>query len=253
MTVKKLYESLCEYFPENLREEWDNDGIMCSADLSAEVNHVLVTLDVTEDVVDYAIETGCDLIVSHHPLIFKPVSALNEENNVSRKLIKLISNNVSVFSFHTRADKAQGGVNDILAKKLGLVSPVSFGEGGMGRIGNLAEETPLDVFADNVKVFLGADAVRYADAYNDVRRVAVLGGDGKDFVRAAIAAGADTYVSGRISYNVMEEAAELGINLVEAGHYFTEMPITERFSEIISSLDANINVETADSNMIKTA
>ena len=252
MTVKKLYESLTEYFPENLREEWDNDGIMCSTDLSAEVNHVLVTLDVTEDVVDYAIETGCDLIVSHHPLIFKPVFALNEENNVSRKLIKLVSNNVSVFSFHTRADKATGGVNDILAKKLGLLSAVSFGEGEMGRIGTLPEETPLDVFADNVKVFLGADAVKYADAYNDVRRVAVLGGDGKDFVRAAIEAGADTYVSGRISYNVMEEAAELGINLIEAGHYFTEMPITERFSDLISSFDANINVEIADSNMIKT-
>ena len=252
MTVKKLYESLTEYFPENLREEWDNDGIMCSPDLSAEVNHVLVTLNVTEDVVDYAIETGCDLIVSHHPLVFKPIGALNEENNVARKLIKLVSNNVSVFSFHTRADKAIGGVNDILAKKLGLLSVSAFGEGEMGRIGTLPEETPLDVFADNVKVFLGADAVKYADAYNDVRRVAVLGGDGKDFVRAATLAGADTYVSGRISYNVMEEAAELGINLIEAGHYFTEMPITERFSDIISSLDANINVEIADSNMIKT-
>lgn len=252
MTVKKLYESLTEYFPENLREEWDNDGIMCSPDLSADVNHVLVTLDVTEDVVDYAIETGCDLIVSHHPLIFKPIGALNEENNVARKLIKLVSNNVSVFSFHTRADKATGGVNDILAKKLGLLSVSGFGEGEMGRIGTLPEETPLDVFADNVKLFLGADAVKYADAYNDVRRVAVLGGDGKDFVRAAIEAGADTYVSGRISYNVMEEAAELGINLIEAGHYFTEMPITERFSDLISSFDANINVEMADSNMIKT-
>ena len=251
MTRKELYAALSSRIPTAYSEEWDNDGIMCSADLSAEVNRVLVALDVTEGVVDYAIETGCDLIVSHHPLVFKPLSSINEENNVSRKLIKLISNNVSVFSFHTRADKAIGGVNDILSRKLGLTSVSAFGEGGMGRVGNLPEETPLDVFADNVKLFLGADSVRYADAYSDVRRVAVLGGDGKDFVRAAIEAGADTYVSGRISYNVMEEAAELGINLIEAGHYFTELPITERFSDLISAIDANINVEIADSNMIK--
>ena len=252
MTLKKLYENLSVNFPEILSEEWDNDGIMCSSDLSAEVNHVLITLDVTEDVVDYAIETGCDLIVSHHPLIFKPISYLTEENHVSRKIIKLISNNVSVFSFHTRADKVSGGVNDILAKKLGLLNVTPFGEGLLGRVGMLPEETSLDLFCDSVKGVLGADAVRYADAYNPVRRVALVGGDGKDYVNDAISVGADTYLSGRISYNVMEEAAEMGINLIEAGHYFTEFPITSYFASLISSLDANINVEIADSNMIKT-
>ena len=252
MTLKKLYENLSVNFPEILSEEWDNDGIMCSSDLSAEVNHVLITLDVTEDVVDYAIETGCDLIVSHHPLIFKPISYLTEENHISRKIIKLISNNVSVFSFHTRADKVSGGVNDILAKKLGLLNVTPFGEDLLGRVGMLPEETSLDLFCDSVKGVLGADAVRYADAYNPVRRVALVGGDGKDYVNDAISVGADTYLSGRISYNVMEEAAEMGINLIEAGHYFTEFPITSYFASLISSLDANINVEIADSNMIKT-
>ena len=90
MTVKKLYELLSEYFPEDCREEWDNDGLMCSSDTSREVNSVLVTLDVTEEIVDYAIGRNFDLIVSHHPLIFKPISSLNEENHISRKLIKLI-------------------------------------------------------------------------------------------------------------------------------------------------------------------
>lgn len=252
MTVNELYDIFNRHFPEYLREDWDNDGIMCCTDSSAEVNNVLIALDVTESVVDYAISRNFDLIISHHPLIFRPVSAMTEDEHTSRKLIKLISNNISVFSFHTRADKATGGVNDILASIIGLTDVIPFGEGGMGRIGNLPEEISLDEFADTVKEKLGSDAIRIADAYNPVKRVALLGGDGKGFVRDAISEGADTYLSGRLSYNVMEDGADMGINLVEAGHYFTEFPLTNLFSSIISNADGNAYIEIADSNMIKT-
>ncbi len=251
MTVKKLYEKITERIPEDLRCDWDNDGIMCCPDYSAEVNNILITLDVTEEIVDYAIERNIDLIISHHPLIFKPLERITEENHISRKVIKLISNNVSVFSFHTRADKVTGGVNDILARKLGLVDIEPFGEDGLGRIGTLPEETVIDAYSDFVKLALDCDSVRYADAYNSVKRVAVVGGDGKDYVRCAAAAGADTYLSGRISYNIMEEASDMGINLIEAGHYHTEFPVTEFFAAIVSSIDGNVNIEIADSNMIK--
>lgn len=252
MTVKKLYDKLTERIPEELRCDWDNDGIMCASDLSAEVNNILITLDVTEEIVDYAISRNFDLIISHHPLIFRPVASLTGENHVSRKLIKLISNNVAVFSFHTRADKVRGGVNDLLAKAIGLNNAVPFGEDCLGRIGELPEERELDMFAEDVKMQLGADCVRTADAYNPVKRVAVVGGDGKDYVADAVKAGADTYLSGRLSYNVMEEAADMGINLIEAGHYFTEFPVTSFFSSLVSSLDGNAYIEIADSNMIKT-
>lgn len=251
MTVKKLYEAMTARIPEELSEEWDNDGIMCSSDLSREVNNVLIALDVTEEIVDYAIGRNFDLIISHHPLIFKPQKSISEENHVSRKIIKLITNNVSVFSFHTRADKVKGGVNDLLASRIGLTDVSPFGEGCMGRVGTLTEEKDLPSFADMVKMRLGADVVRIANAYNPVKRVAVLGGDGKDFVRDAIEVGADTFVSGRISYNLMEEASECGINLVEAGHYFTEYPITEFFSSLVASIDGNAYIETVDSNMIE--
>ena len=99
---------------------------------------------------------------------------------------------------------------------------------------------------------LASDCIRTADAYNSVKRVAVVGGDGKDFVRDAILAGADTYVSGRLSYNVMEDAADMGINLIEAGHYFTEFPVTEFFASLAKAYAPNATVEIADSNMIKT-
>ena len=146
MNVKEFYKELAKHFPEELREPWDNDGIMCCADSSVEVENVLITLDVTEEIVDYAIGRGFNLIISHHPLIFKPLGAITEDNNISRKIIKLINSNIAVFSFHTRADKAEGGVNDILAKALGLTGVIPFGEGELGRIGDLAEECDLDVF-----------------------------------------------------------------------------------------------------------
>ena len=250
MTVRELYDSLSACMPEELREEWDNDGIMCCTDSSADICNVLITLDVTEEVVDYAINHNFDLIISHHPLIFRPISSVTEDNHVSRKVIKLISNNISVFSFHTRADKAVGGVNDILAGLFELEKVESFGEGGLGRVGNIPE-CELDVFLELVKGKLSADVLKVADGYNTVHRVAVVGGDGKDFVRAAIECGADTYVSGRISYNMMEEASELGINLIEAGHYFTEAPITNYFADLVASFDGNAYIEIVDSNMIK--
>lgn len=252
MKVKELYDKLCEHIPRELSEAWDNDGLMCSADITNEVNNVLISLDVTEEIVDYAIERNFDLIISHHPLIFTPLKAVNEDDHIARKVIKLLTNNVSVFSFHTRADKVEGGVNDILAKILGLSEVESFGEGGLGRIGILSEDYDLEQFADVVKMSLGADSVKIADAYNPVKRVALVGGDGKSYVRAALEAGADTYLSGRISYNVMEEATEMGINLVEAGHYFTEYPVTEFFSKLVSDIDGNAYIEIADSNMIKS-
>ena len=252
MTVKELYAKFSDKIPEDLREAWDNDGIMCCADGTAEVYRALVTLDVTEEVVDYAIERGFDLIVSHHPLIFKPLASINEENHISRKLIKLLGSGISVFSFHTRADKLVGGVNDRLADIFGMFDTKPFGEGDLGRIGTIDEPMEIQDFAYRVKQLIGSDAVRYVDGYSDVYKVAVVGGDGKGYVQAAIDAGADTYVSGRIGYNVMEEASEMGINLIEAGHFFTEQHITEFFRELLIDFDPNIYVEIADSNLIKT-
>lgn len=252
MTVKELYSKFSEQIPESLRESWDNDGIMCCADGTAQIYRALITLDVTEEIVDYAIERGFDLIISHHPLIFKPLSSIDEENHISRKLIKLLCSGVSVFSFHTRADKLVGGVNDRLAELLGMRDVEPFGDDGLGRIGTIDEPMEIQDFAYRVKQLIGSDAVKYVDGYNDAHRVAVVGGDGKGYVKAAIAAGADTYLSGRIGYNVMEEAAEMGINLIEAGHFYTEQHITEFFRELLLDFDPNVYTEIVDSNLIKT-
>lgn len=252
MNVKEIYQRFEEEIPVHLRESWDNDGIMCCPDGTSEVYRVLVSLDVTEEIVDYAIERGFDLIVSHHPLIFRPISSLDEENHISRKLIKLVCSGISVFSFHTRLDKLCGGVNDRLADLLGIKDARPFGEGDLGRIGTIEETMDLQDFAYRVKQLCGSDVIRYADGFSDVHTVALVGGDGKGYVKAAIDEGADTYISGRIGYNVMEEAPEMGINLIEAGHYFTEQHITEFIRELLVEFDPNLYVEIADSNMIRT-
>ena len=252
MTVKEIYDRLSSRIPEHLSEEWDNDGLMCATDESRNVRRVLVTLDVTEDIVDYATAHKFDLIVSHHPLVFRPIASLTEESNVGRKLIKLIKQDVAVISLHTRADKVEGGVNDILCDILKIKEAIPFGEGDLGRIGYIPEERLLDDFALHVKECLDADVVRVADALNPVCHVAVVGGDGKSYVKDAIELGADTYISGRIGYNVMEEAAEMGINLIEAGHYFTEQPITEFLRDLLYSFDPSLSIEIISSNQIKS-
>ncbi len=250
MTVKELYKAMSTYIPEELREGWDNDGMMCCADGEAQVGRVLLSLDVTEEIIDYAIENDIDLIVSHHPLVFKPISRLVSDDHIGRKLIELVHSGVAVFSFHTRADKVEGGVNDILAEMMKLENVKPFGEGDLGRIGELAEEITLEDLAYLIKDELEAPFVLTSDAYNPVRRIAFVGGEGRDYIRAAIAEGADTLVSGRLGYHAMEDAPEMGINLIEAGHFFTEHPVLDFFEKILRTIDPSLFIQKLNSNVI---
>ena len=249
MTVREIYEMLAERIPEELSEEWDNDGVMCCPNEDKEIHRVLISLDVTEEIVDYAVNEGFDLIISHHPLIFKPLRSLDVNDNIGRKLIKLSSAEVSVISMHTRADKVKGGVNDCLARLIGLIDIEPFGEDGLGRIGHLERETCFDDFAHHLKSVLGVEQLTVAEANLPIYTVAVVGGEGKHYVKDALEAGAETFVSGNIGYNNMEEAAELGINLIEAGHYATEFPVTGFFAYLIGKMDPTLHVEVVGSNM----
>lgn len=242
MNVRDLYSALALRVPADLSEEWDNDGMMCCPDPERAVKKALFALDVTDAVVAHAVAVGADVIVSHHPLIFSPLSAVTPDDAVAKRVLTLVGAGISVFSFHTRFDRVAGGVNDTLARKLRLtdVAPLGEGEASLGRIGTLREEMPLEDFAEYVKVALGAPAVQALDAYRPVLRVALVGGEGKDFISAAIAAGADTYLSGRLGYHAMQDAP---INLIEAGHYYTERAATEALSALVSEIDPQIECE----------
>ena len=235
MTVKTLYEKLNTAIPASLSCEWDNDGLMCCPDSTKEVRRALVCLDVTADAIDKAISEECDVIVTHHPLIFKGLKAITDEFFIPKKAIKLIRAGISVMSFHTRLDALSGGVNDRLAELLELGDIAPFGD-GIGRIGMLKMTCDIESFAKKVKAVLGAPVVQYADAQRDVQRVAVLGGSGKDELYAAIAAGADTFVSGELSHHPMTDAPDMNINLIEAGHFYTEEPVCKVLCQILTEL-----------------
>ncbi len=252
MTVSELYRFLENKIPRSLSCDWDNDGLMCCPDPDREVKKVLLALDITEAIVNEAQEMGCDVILSHHPLMFRPVKALTTEGGVPRKLIRLVQNGISAMSFHTRLDAVCGGVNDVLAATLGLADISAFGPEGeqMGRIGNLAAPLSLDVFAEQVKKTLGAPFVLVSGA-GQVSRVAVLGGEGDDFIREAESVGADVLVSGRLGYHPMTDAPEGSIALIEAGHYYTECPVLSALEKMVKEADVGIETIIAESGNIK--
>ena len=254
MTVAELYKALDTAIPRSLSCEWDNDGLMCCPDPNHEVRRVLIALDITEEVVDDAIDGGFDVILSHHPIIFKGLRAVEPTNAVARKTIKLIRNGIAAMSFHTRLDALKGGVNDVLAARLELQDVEPFGADPIpiGRVGELESPMSLEDFAARVKLALHVPAVSVADAHRPVHRVAVLGGSGSDDVAAAMAVGADTYLSGNLKYNQMVDAPDEGINLIEAGHFYTEQPICYHLADMVKTLDADIATRVMWSCRIRT-
>lgn len=246
MTVRELYAALEQRIPRALSCDWDNDGLMCCPDGGAQVKRVLVALDVTAQTVRAAIDGGYDLIVSHHPMIFRPLRAMEDGSYVARRAIGLTRAGISVMSFHTRLDAVTGGVNDTLAALLGLTDVSPFGD-GIGRIGSLPNETTLCDFAETVKSALGVPHLLVGDAERPVRRVALLGGNGSDDVSAALGAGADTYLSGELAYHHLCEAPEMGMNLLAAGHFHTEDPVCETLRAWLLSVDPSLTVDRFES------
>ena len=242
MTFNELYTKLSMLYPKELSCEWDNDGIMCVDDMDKEVKKVLITLDVTMEAIKYAIQNHFDLIVSHHPLVFKAQKSLSPLNYTQEKLICLIKNNVGVMSFHTRLDAAKGGVNDVLAELVGLNNVTADCSDLIGRIGTFDEKIALSTFAENVKKALKSNIVFY-NGNRMVNKVYIAGGDGKDFIPNAILNGCDTLLTGRASYNTAIDACDMGINIVEAGHYFTEHPVCFALQREIKSICKEIYTE----------
>ena len=244
-TIKELYTYLDEMIPRALSCEWDNDGLMVCADAFAPTKKVLLALDATDAVAEYAVKNGFDAIVTHHPMIFSPLRALDPADHVARKAMFLVKNGVAVMSFHTRLDAREGGVNDVLAAKLGLMNAVPFGPEGekLGRIGNLPEPVEMREFCARVSEALASPAVSAIAAKPMVQKVAVLGGGGKDFVKSAAESGADVFVTGEVTYAVMLGAKADGMCLVTADHYHTERPVLSALYAMIKEKFPETEVE----------
>lgn len=253
MTIRELYAKLDELYPRALSCAWDNDGMMICPDPDRELRRVMLALDATLASIRAAAEQGCELLLTHHPLIFRPLKALTPSDLSGRRLIDAWNSGVSVISLHTRLDAAAGGVNDALAEALGLTVCGKFGDEESPELGRLAElpaSADASAFAENVRAALGCGAVQLTGDH-PVRRVALVGGDGKDFIRPAMAAGADTFITGAAGYNVALDAAEMGLNIIEAGHYHTEAPVLAHLARLCRDY-AGVECVFYDSNLTKT-
>ena len=246
-TVNDLVELLEELMPSNLAEDWDNVGLMLGRK-SKTVKKILLALDLSKEVVEQAVAQKIDLIVTHHPAIFKKLKRVVDNDWQQDLLLTLAENGIAVYSAHTNLDCVSTGVNDVLAKLLKLEDiEVLDDSNGLGRIG-VVEETSLAEYAQVVKATLKADYVVIGDAGKQVRKVAVCGGAGSDLIDLALAKGADTLVTGDVKYHSAQQAVFSGLNIIDAGHQPTELPVLEKLADRLSlrfverDMDVVVNV-----------
>lgn len=219
-TVAQILALVNQIAPFELAEEWDNVGLLAGRP-DAGVDTVLCALDLSMAVLDEAKRRGAQLIVTHHPILFRGRKNLNETDGEGRLLCALVRSGIAMIAAHTNYDNAHPGVNDALASALGL-KDVRILEGGM-RVGT-PREAAFGAFADHAAAALGGPVRRYGDANRPIHRVAVLGGAGEDYVSVAREGGADVYLTGEMAYHKALDAVDNGLLILEAGHAATENP-----------------------------
>jgi len=248
-TVGDILAFVEQLAPRYMKESWDNVGLLCGS-ARQPVQRILVALDPFERVCMEAESVGAQLLVTHHPIIFQPAKSVTDDNDIGRALMRLIRAGISAVNAHTNLDCTPGGVNDVLAQTLGLediqvLSPS--GEDDQGRPWGLlrrgtVEAQPLPAFLEQVKTRLNCQGLRYVPGNKEVRRVAVGGGSCAGALRQAADAGCDTFVTADVKYNQFFDARELGVNLIDAGHFQTENPVVAVLAEKIAAAFPNVEV-----------
>ena len=252
ITVSDILSFIESIAPSYMKEDWDRVGLNCGH-LDAPVTNVLVALDPFADVCREAKEMGAQLLVTHHALIWN-AGFVTDADAQGKNVLYLIENQIACINAHTNLDCAPGGVNDILANKLDLsgicvIAPKGAdGAGrpwGLLRMGTVEPQSITD-FLQHVKRTLRCKGLRYVDAGKPVHKVAVGGGACGGNMKEAAAAGCDTFVTADLKYNQFWEALELGINLIDAGHYHTENPVCSYLVEAIQAKFPELTVKLSE-------
>lgn len=248
VTVADIMNFMETLAPRALKMDWDNVGLLCGS-LRTPVTRILVALDPFEGVCREAADWGAELIVSHHPIIFQPMKSVTDETSIGRSIQVLCRHGISAVNAHTNLDCAEGGVNDVLAATLGLtnVTPIEGREGKLLRMGEFPTQT-LPAFLAAVKEKLGCEGLRYSDGGRDVHKVAVGGGACSSEMMDAYFAGCDTFVTSDVKYNQFWDAHELGMNLIDAGHFCTENPVTAYLAEKIACEFPEVEVKISETH-----
>ena len=247
-TVQNILSFIQTVAPTSMKYEWDRVGLNCGRS-DAPVTKILVALDPFQNVIEEAKAIGAQLLVTHHALIWEG-GFVNDQSIWGKSALTLIENGIAHINAHTNLDCAPEGVNDTLAEKLGLadISVVNpMGQDAQGRdygllrAGTVPEQS-LDSFLAHVKKKLGCSGLRYVNSGKGVHRVAVGGGSCGSDMMEAYAAGCDTFVTADIKYNQFRTAYDLGMNLIDAGHFHTENPVCRVLAEKIQAAFPEIAV-----------
>ncbi|MGN0977365.1 MAG: Nif3-like dinuclear metal center hexameric protein [Faecousia sp.] len=253
-TVADILQYIETLAPRSMKESWDNVGLNCGH-LDRTVTKILVALDPFAHVCREAKDFGAQLLVTHHVLIFQP-GFLTDADQQGRNALFLIENGIAHINAHTNLDCAPGGVNDCLAAKLGLsgirvIHPSGVDEAGrewgLLRCGD-TEEQSLTAFLTFVKENLGCEGLRYVDGGKPVRKVAVGGGSCGSEMLEALEAGCDTFVTSDIKYNQFWDAKDLGLNLIDAGHFYTENPVVSYLAEKLLTQFPEVEVKISETH-----
>ncbi len=254
LTVADIVACLERWAPERLQESWDNAGL-CVGSVDQGVTGVVVCLDCTEEVVAQAVGWGANMIVSHHPLIFKGIKRLQGANEVERTLIAAIRNNMVVYCAHTNADKIPGGVSGAMAQALGLKNlRILEEEGleyngvscGLGLAGSFDAPLSAEEFVARIKQVFGVAYFKASAIHPDyVQKVALCGGSGASLIPAALAYGAQAYVSGDFSYHAYFDVIPQ-MWLVDIGHYESEVGVLPYFKDVLNKKFPTFAVRITD-------
>ena len=253
-TVADILKYIETLAPVAMKEDWDHVGLNCGR-MDRPVTRILVALDPFEAVCREARDFGAELLVTHHALLWNP-GFITDQSAQGRNALFLIENGIAHINAHTNLDCAPGGVNDVLAAALGLenvkvINPSGVDtqgrEWGLLRCGEVAEQS-LDTFLSTVKGNLRCDGLRYCDGGKPVRKVAVGGGSCSGGMYEVAAAGCDTFVTADVKYNGFWDARELGLNLIDAGHFHTENPVVAMLAEEIAAQFPQVQVKISENH-----
>lgn len=243
MKIFEIISEIEQYAPLHLQESYDNCGYMCGSP-NEEITGILLAIDVTEAVIDEAIANKCNLVISHHPLIFKGIKSLTPDTYINRSIIKAIRNNITVYAAHTNIDSTCNGVSMTMADKIGLkncrpLHPGRYEMCGLGAIGEVENEVPAIEFLTKIKEIFGCRALKHSEiCKTTIKRVALCGGAGAEFIEDALGEGADIYITGDIKHHDWYRA-EKRIIIADIGHYESEQFTKELFYTIVKKKITN--------------
>ncbi len=254
--IKEIIEVIEHFAPLTLQENYDNAGLQAGL-AETEAAKALLCIDVTEQVIEEAAQSGANLVVAHHPLLFRPLRCVSDRDIAQRCIRMAVKNDIAIYAAHTNLDNARGGVNFKIAEKLGLeaadfLQPNTYG-GGSGVIGAFAEPMEAEPFLAHVKSTFGAECLMHNEPLQRaVKTVALCGGAGGFLLETAVAQGADAFITGEMHYHAYF-GHEQEIQIAVTGHYQSERFTVELLQTLLAENCKTLEtvIATTDTNPIK--